>query len=149
MLTQNEAKWAGKVKIIGLSIDKDAETVKKHCAAKGWNKPIHYWRNTSDCSDVYSVGGVPHVMLIDTQGKIVFKGHPANRKNLVEDFDKLLAGETLEGEGCAPKEGSADVAEGAAEDDGSATKEGYKNCDDDELAGINAEMTNFKDVIGK
>jgi hypothetical protein len=35
--------------------------------------------------------------LVDTNGKIVFKGHPASRKNLEEDFDKLLKGETLEG----------------------------------------------------
>jgi len=35
--------------------------------------------------------------LVDTNGKIVFKGHPASRKNLEEDFDKLLKGEPLEG----------------------------------------------------
>ncbi|MFN9906264.1 MAG: hypothetical protein ACK56F_09095, partial [bacterium] len=35
--------------------------------------------------------------MVDTNGKIVFKGHPASRKNLEEDFDKLLKGETLEG----------------------------------------------------
>jgi len=31
-------------------------------------------------------------MLIDQNGKIVFRGHPANRKNLEQDFDDLLAG---------------------------------------------------------
>jgi biopolymer transport protein ExbD len=41
-------------------------------------------------------------MLIDKDGKIVFKGHPANRKNLEEDLEKLANGETLTGEGCAP-----------------------------------------------
>ena len=35
--------------------------------------------------------------MIDINGKIVFKGHPASRKNLEEDFDKLLKGEPLEG----------------------------------------------------
>lgn len=35
--------------------------------------------------------------MVDTNGKIVFKGHPASRKNLEEDFDKLLKGEILEG----------------------------------------------------
>ena len=35
--------------------------------------------------------------MVDTNGKIVFKGHPASRKNLEEDFDKLLKGEPLEG----------------------------------------------------
>lgn len=55
MLTENAAKWGDKVKIIGLSIDKDAETVKSHITNKGWTSPIHYWRSKSDCSDVYKV----------------------------------------------------------------------------------------------
>jgi len=97
MLTENAATWKDKVKIIGLSIDKDAATVKKHVENKGWTSPIHFWRSKSDCSDVYSVSGVPHVLLVDTSGKIVFKGHPANRKDLVKDFNDLLAGKSLEG----------------------------------------------------
>jgi len=47
-------------------------------------------------------------MLIDTNGKIAFKGHPANRPDLVADFNTLLAGGSIEGEGCAP----AQAAEG-------------------------------------
>jgi hypothetical protein len=79
MLTENAARWNNKVKIIGLSIDSDTATVKSHITSKGWTAPIHYWRSTSDCSDVYQVKGVPHVLIIDTHGKIAFKGHPANR----------------------------------------------------------------------
>jgi len=102
MLEENGAAWGDKVKIIGLSIDKDAATVKKHITNKGWTKPIHYWRSKSDCSDVYSVRGVPCVMLVDTKGKIVFKGHPANRPDLAADLTNLLAGGEISGEGCAP-----------------------------------------------
>jgi hypothetical protein len=36
-------------------------------------------------------------MIIDKTGKIVFKGHPANRSDLAKDFDDLLADKTLEG----------------------------------------------------
>lgn len=36
-------------------------------------------------------------MIVDTNGKIVFMGHPANRPNLVKDFDDLLDGKTLTG----------------------------------------------------
>lgn len=53
MLTANKDKWDGKVKIVGLSIDKDAATVKTHITNKNWNSPIHYHRAESDCSDVY------------------------------------------------------------------------------------------------
>jgi len=44
MLTENKDKWGDKVKIIGLSIDGAAETVKNHINNKGWTAPIHYWR---------------------------------------------------------------------------------------------------------
>jgi len=77
MIEENKEKWGDKVKIIGLSIDKDAETVTKHIESKGWTAPIHYHRAKSNCSDVYQVRGVPHVLLVDTKGKIVYKGHPA------------------------------------------------------------------------
>merc|ERR1719263_217220 len=53
MLEENEEKWGGKVKIIGLSIDKDAATVSKHIEAKGWTEPTHYHRAKSNFSDVY------------------------------------------------------------------------------------------------
>jgi len=99
MLTKRRADWGDKVKIIGISIDQTADAVVKHCEAKGWNKPIHYHRAKSDCSDQYKVSGVPNVMLIDTTGKIVFKGHPANRSDLEADFDALLKGESITGPG--------------------------------------------------
>ena len=35
------------------------------------------------------------MVLVDTNGKIVFKGNPYLRKNLEDDIDKLLKGETL------------------------------------------------------
>jgi len=79
MLEKRAADWGDKLKIIGLSIDKDSETVKTHVTAKKWESVEHYHRAKSDCSDVYGVKGVPHVMLIDKKGKIVFKGHPATR----------------------------------------------------------------------
>lgn len=59
-------------------------------------------------------------MLIDTKGNIAFKGHPANRKKLEDDFETLLAGGSLTGEGTGPaagEEGKEDeVPEGMKED---------------------------------
>jgi len=71
----------------------------KHVNNKGWTSVEHYHRHKSDCSDVYGVQGVPHVILIDTKGRMVFIGHPATRKDLEADFDTLLKGEPLTGEG--------------------------------------------------
>jgi len=141
MLEKHGEEWGDKVKIIGLSIDQSADTVKKHIEAKGWTKPIHYWRSKSNCSDVYSVRGVPHVMLIDTKGKIVFKGHPANRPDLAADLTNILKGEEISGEGCA----AAEVKEGEEP----KIPEGFKEATDEDVAAKNKEMDTFKETSGK
>jgi len=137
MLEKRGADWAGKVRIIGLSIDNAAEAVVKHVEAKGWKAIEHYHRAGSDCSQVYGVNGVPHVMLIDTQGTIAFKGHPANRPDLEKDFDALLRGEKLTGKGTAD-EGAGEEKEGEGE-----AKKGEGEHD---LAQINAEIDAFKQL---
>lgn len=93
MLTKNKEKWGDKVRIIGLSIDQGTDVVKKHVEAKGWTAVEHYHVRNGECtaSETYGSGGVPHVFLVDTQGKIVFKGHPSSRK-LEEDINNLLDG---------------------------------------------------------
>lgn len=49
-------------------------------------------------------------MLIDKEGTIVFKGHPAQRQNLESDFEKLLAGELPDGCTGASSAGGGAVA---------------------------------------
>lgn len=51
-------------------------------------------------------------MIIDKTGKIVFKGHPAGRKDLAKDFSDLLEDKTLEG-----LEAGAGAADGASEEE--------------------------------
>jgi hypothetical protein len=46
-------------------------------------------------------------LLVDTNGKIVFVGHPASR-DLEKDIDALLKGETLTGEGTAASTADAE-----------------------------------------
>jgi len=50
-------------------------------------------------------------MIIDKTGKIVFKGHPANRPDLEADFDILRKDGVITGEGCASAEAPADGGE--------------------------------------
>lgn len=129
MLEKRGADWGGKVRIIGVSIDSSKDAVVKHVDNKKWTSVEHYFRAGSKCSETYSVRGVPHVMLIDTKGNIAFKGHPANRKDLEADFDALLRGETLTGEGCG---------------DSGAVPEGYKEVD---VAAVNTEIETIKGVM--
>lgn len=115
MLTKNKEVWGDKVRIVGLSIDNDAPTVKKHVDAKGWNAVEHYHVRNGSCkaSETYGSGGVPHVFLVDKSGKIVFMGHPMTRK-LEQDINDLLNDKVLTGEGTGPaaEEGEAEIGKG-------------------------------------
>lgn len=116
MLEDRGKDWGDKVRLIGLSIDNDVGTVKNHVEAKKWTSVEHYHVRTPGCTadKEYGVNGVPHVLLVDTKGKIVFMGHPASRK-LEQDIDTLLKGEAITGQGT----GSA-----AKEEEGGASSEG-------------------------
>lgn len=146
MLEKRKADWGDEVRIIGLSIDQDKAKLQSHVKDKKWETVEHYFRGQSDASKVYSVSGVPHVMLIDKEGKIVFKGHPASRSNLEQDFDDLRAGKAITGEGTT---GGAAGGEGGD----AAVPEGYTEWDMNELeADVSAataaieELTKDEDV---
>jgi hypothetical protein len=93
MLEKRGKDWGDKVRLIGLSIDKDTAIVKNHVEDKKWTSVEHYHVKTPGCTadKDYGVQGVPHVLLVDTKGKIVFVGHPASRQ-LDQDIDSLLKG---------------------------------------------------------
>ena len=55
MLEKRKDDWAGKVRIIGLSIDQSKEKMVEHVNNKKWTSVEHYFRNKSDCSEVYGV----------------------------------------------------------------------------------------------
>ena len=96
MLVKHEKEWGDKVRICGISIDKDAPTVVKHVKAKGWEKVEHFHRGGSSASEDFGASGVPHVALVDTHGKIVFIGHPMST-NLEENIQSLLQGKPIGG----------------------------------------------------
>ena len=91
MLEHHAEKWGDKVRIIGISIDNTAEAVVKHVDEKGWEKVEHYHRASSKCSNDYGVQGVPHVALVDTNGKLAFIGHPMSA-DLEKSIESLLSG---------------------------------------------------------
>lgn len=140
MLEKRKDDWGDKVRIVGVSIDQSKEAMVTHVNNKKWNKVEHYHRHKSDCSEVYGVQGVPHVLLLDTKGRIVFKGHPATRKDLEADFDTLLKGEALTGEG-AWVDGAA-AAGDSADAEGEKDNDGYK--DDLDFAKVEQEVAEFK-----
>lgn len=125
MLETHGAKWGGKVRLIGLSIDNEAGTVKSHVTAKKWTNVEHYHVRNGKCTGdkEWGVAGVPHVAIVDTKGKVVFMGHPANRSDLVQDFNDLLEGKAITGKGC-------EAATGDGDDDGEEFK---ANCEEGDV----------------
>lgn len=119
MLDKRGSDWGDKVRLIGLSIDNDVPTVKTHVQNKGWNSVEHYHVRNGKCTadKDYGVQGVPHVLLVDTTGTIVFIGHPANRPDLEGDIDKLLKGEKITGAGTTATGGEAEGESNAKEMD--------------------------------
>jgi len=97
MLDKHGKDWGKTVRIIGLSIDSDCKKVVDHVKAKGWTAIEHYFRGKSKASETYGVQGVPHVLLVDKSGTIVFKGHPAQRPDLAADLTALAKGEVPAG----------------------------------------------------
>ena len=61
----------------------------------GWDKVEHFQCGPeSKAKEEFALEGVPHVVLVDTEGKIVFVGHPSER-DLEADINTLLKGEQL------------------------------------------------------
>lgn len=149
MLEKHGAEWGSKVKIYGLSIDNDPETVKNHVEAKGWQKVSHYHvrRQGCDASTTYGVQGVPHCLLVNRDGIVVWIGHPASRPDLVDDFNKLLKGEMPEGcsagaAGGAEGAGAEAASSGPSEEECLAAVEKFK-ADGKKLMDENAELFKF------
>lgn len=137
--------WEGKVRIIGASIDQTVGAIRKHVDTKGWTSVEHYWKGASSCDDEFGVEGVPHVALIDTQGKIVFIGHPASRPNLEKDIDTLLAGEKISGKGCEPSQAAAEEEEGkeiTSESFSTLSKRFLEGCE--KLSGVSEEAAKLQ-----
>ncbi|MCX7717136.1 MAG: TlpA family protein disulfide reductase [Candidatus Sumerlaeaceae bacterium] len=85
LAAKHKDDWAGKVALIGASIDDNKATVQKHVKKKGWESVRQMWCAVPDGSGgweapqvrTYGVRGVPTALLIDQQGRIVWRGHPA------------------------------------------------------------------------
>jgi len=139
MITKNGDTWKEKkVRIIGLSIDNEMNALVKHVKDKEWTGVEHFHRAKSDASKVYSVNGVPHVMLVDQKGVIAFKGHPAGRDNLEQDLNDLAEGKALTGKGVAAPAGESCKAPAEEKDDG------FKEI---EMDMINEEIAEFRNKM--
>ncbi len=88
VMAQREA-WKDRVVIVPLSIDDTPELIVSHVAQRGWTNLTHFWAG-GEGDDVgwkappvklFLIHGVPTTFIIDRDGKIVWRGHPADESN--------------------------------------------------------------------
>lgn len=82
-LIDHEKQWAGKIDFLPISIDNEIGMVNPHLEGKGWTHLPQYWTGIegevgfgAPAPKKYVVRGIPDAMLIDAEGKIVWRGHP-------------------------------------------------------------------------
>jgi hypothetical protein len=76
----NSDIWRDRVRIVALNLDESKKGGQKWLTEKNWMSMEHYHiANKQKCnaSKLYSSStGIPHMMLVDKSGKIVYTGHP-------------------------------------------------------------------------
>ena len=97
ILSRRARDWAGKAAILGVSIDGTLEALRGHVESKGWHDVPHYWSHEGDvgwasaAARLYGIHSLPTGLLIDADGRIVWRGHPSSL-DVEKDIDRLLAG---------------------------------------------------------
>jgi thiol-disulfide isomerase/thioredoxin len=77
--------WEGKVALVPLCLDRDPNVISTHINTRGWTNLRHYRSERSndeyftDAQRAFAVMSYPTAFLIDRDGKIVWRGHPAEQ----------------------------------------------------------------------
>jgi hypothetical protein len=82
-MSRHSSDWEGKAILVALSIDDAQADAARHVESKGWTAIRHFWSAAgsepgwnSDAPRTYGIDGIPTAFLIDTDGKILWRGNP-------------------------------------------------------------------------
>jgi len=80
--------WRDQVAIVAVSIDQQPEAARRHLAGAGLTALAPFWSGTegnagweSPAAKLFGVVGVPSALLIDREGRVLWRGHPAAGPN--------------------------------------------------------------------
>jgi thiol-disulfide isomerase/thioredoxin len=108
-MLEKHPEWAGKVRIVGVSIDDKIDAPIARVTEKGWTKIEQYWCPGGWGSTVcktFGIHGIPFCALVDGTGTIQMTGHPMSM-NLEVNLSKFAAEGHFEGEGSGDAQGGA------------------------------------------
>ncbi len=93
-------EWGDQVELIALSIDSATKVLESHVKEKNWINLYHGWAgekaSRAEAPSIYGVTGVPSCFIIDQNGIIVKRGHPATM-DVAQIVDHLLKSEAEPG----------------------------------------------------
>lgn len=95
IMERRRSDWAGKAVILGLSIDSGLEKLQNHVRTREWLNVRHLWCGEgssgfrSTAALTYGIDGIPSALLIDRDGRIVWRGHPASF-DVEREIEELL-----------------------------------------------------------
>jgi thiol-disulfide isomerase/thioredoxin len=82
---EQAAAWKDRVVLLPVSIDANRERVTSHVTQRGWERLEHHWAGAETKRDwdtpaarAFVVSGVPEAILIGRDGRILWRGHPAD-----------------------------------------------------------------------
>jgi thiol-disulfide isomerase/thioredoxin len=85
---EKHPEFGDKVIFMSMSVDDNAKTAEKHLTNKGWNKTYNTWTSDGEAAK-YRIFSIPQVYVVDAEGKIAARGHPASI-NIAETVKGLL-----------------------------------------------------------
>jgi thiol-disulfide isomerase/thioredoxin len=93
-------RWKDRVTIVPLSADEDPGRVTRHLKEHGWNHLEHYWTGPwttgpldSAVAKAFVLDSMPTTILIGTDGRILWRGHPLAKvsgKDIVDRIEETL-----------------------------------------------------------
>ena len=96
IMSEKKADWGDKVRFICVSFDQDKEEIVEYVKEKSLKDIEHFCRSYSKCGEDFGVPCMPFAFILDKSGKIVFKGDPMLRQNLLDDIETLLNDQLLQ-----------------------------------------------------
>ncbi len=95
LAAKRSSDWQNEAVILAASIDTGLDVLRDHVKKKGWTNVLHAWckegmpGHNSVAAKAFGIQGVPTTFLIDRDGKIKWRGHPANL-DTESEIDELI-----------------------------------------------------------
>jgi RNA polymerase sigma factor (sigma-70 family) len=83
LAAEQRSAWKVRVAIVVVSIDDGLDRARSHAQRRGWNQVDHHWTGgktgtgwDAPAARAFGVNGVPEAVLIGSDGRILWRGHP-------------------------------------------------------------------------